>query len=1291
MLEVDEETDHALVEKLVVLETNRIRMGRIPRSELVSRIALLEKEVDEIVSDQQTIADSVREHDIQGKFLKARSSISSRDNPRIDSSGENDWTVPATVDNDVQMKAKFKRRKSIASLRLSTGTYNSDTSSVKNVQQLLYMPDAFDYSTDLSGGQGSKKRLSEIKSFRDKVTSAKAVDGLAADSNAKFILQENEQPSRRSNSIGIPSEDEATVVRDLPVDDIAIGRSRKSTSVSEFGDGSLHSAVDLNLEPAPQSIFEFCIVEADWSYLSDERVKDMPNTLLTPLLPPRQLWRYPDSGDVLMNELKQAQDQNFFFPSGVKVELVSPTVSALLMRPSNNKRHIVQFSDGVGQITYACCLTTTHAYSLDEIKSIDEKIILNLMKINNMKYAASCIQKCFRKFVEHKKAQSWLKLTRATRSDSFITSTNSEVSHAGNVKKGFFAKIFGQKQAAKVNSVSSNSIDLSSTSYGYIVPEASKPAGHTRKPSAVPNLEPVKISSVTSVNSSATPVSAKRKSTLTNIFASKGKDKDKEPKNEVISDELFKSLKTESSGSDIDLTGDLNQPSAASILYRAKVVDLDYTLKMKIMEESLKLSLESKREVTAVVMDLIDSISKSRRPDEQQQQESTTMPLNSDVSLTPPASMSKSLKNLIIFDLLKHKWLLKELEEILSWILSGMDSCVGESRSRAESFNGTNTPTEISDDMPKHDRPPAEASYTINYGGKGSAVVNEEAALWDKVHRGKHVVTTQRAFCIVSSIPEYTYIFKVLEAIVDAEKNIHTAYSGKDPVDRTVISSLASSSSGSGIMAPSFKNQLCELYENRQEFLHLVRTYMYHRHLKSTDSVQDLPLNFTITKKSSTKVSNTILKKFSSSKDVYPTSSVVQIKQRNQDLSSLSISQHSTGALLDTYHLLQQDGLLSPSRTSSQSFYEKYYDLDSPVFSITIPKYIKFTIDTQSLLNTKEWTCSVLFTHLSSQIVFQIMNLLLMEKSLIIYGKHAGVVTSITLAVINLISPFIWEGLYVPLVPDNARAPVPMILGTTSPPKLTGDLISPSAAILYLNDDLLVLKSNGAQGSKPSRVKNTVSEGGTVAAAPELEFVAWFVRLPEVSASMPVDDEISKRMEYTRGLLCNHYSKQLEYVEQVVTQSSSSIIPSATTPVPGNRLVKNTLDMLLMADVPELISKNVQVLIAAIKRYNFHFFSSLVTDTASWKRFLRQTGTGEMEFFPASFMEPLRNHLEFQEAVVHTQLFVAFMDKLRKDNRLLDNVRRFIGHWIYFRIVLRNKTHLKGQKLRKKLTKGSSG
>ncbi len=196
-----------------------------------------------------------------------------------------------------------------------------------------------------------------------------------------------------------------------------------------------------------------------------------------------------------------------------------------------------------------------------------------------------------------------------------------------------------------------------------------------------------------------------------------------------------------------------------------------------------------------------------------------------------------------------------------------------------------------------------------------------------------------------------------MEAIVEAEKNVHTAYSGKevcgklDPLDGAISSSWASSSS---CTTPTSKSQLHELHENRQEFLNLARAYMYHRHMKSSDSVQDLPLNFTITKKSASKVSNAILKKFSSSKDVYPSSSFVQIKQRNQDL-------HSPGALLDTYNLLQQDGLLSPSKSSSQSFYEKYCDLDSPIFSVTIPRYIKFSIDTQSLLNTKVLTITSIY------------------------------------------------------------------------------------------------------------------------------------------------------------------------------------------------------------------------------------------------------------------------------------------------------------------------------------------
>jgi DENN (AEX-3) domain. len=164
-----------------------------------------------------------------------------------------------------------------------------------------------------------------------------------------------------------------------------------------------------------------------------------------------------------------------------------------------------------------------------------------------------------------------------------------------------------------------------------------------------------------------------------------------------------------------------------------------------------------------------------------------------------------------------------------------------------------------------------------------------------------------------------------------------------------------------------------------------------------------------------------------------------------------------------------------------------------------------------------------MFAHLNPQIIFKVINLLLMEKSIIIHGKHAGIVTSITLAVVNLILPFIWEGIFVPLVPDNARelfgAPVPLIVGTTSAPRVQD--VAPTTAILFLNDDCV----------NETATRSKHSEDGTA-----IEFSAWFVRLPEVSADLPVDEELCKRMEHVRTLLCRHCRPRLEYCEETTEQ-----------------------------------------------------------------------------------------------------------------------------------------------------------
>jgi hypothetical protein len=69
----------------------------------------------------------------------------------------------------------------------------------------------------------------------------------------------------------------------------------------------------------------------------------------------------------------------------------------------------------------------------------------------------------------------------------------------------------------------------------------------------------------------------------------------------------------------------------------------------------------------------------------------------------------------------------------------------------------------------------------------------------------------------------------------------------------------------------------------------------------------------------------------------------------------------------------------------------------------------------------------------------------------------------------------------VPLVPDNARelfgAPVPLILGTISPPRCSD--VSTSTAILYLNDDT-VIHTAAVKHSNSTAHMSTSSSSGVI-------------------------------------------------------------------------------------------------------------------------------------------------------------------------------------------------------------------
>ena len=135
----------------------------------------------------------------------------------------------------------------------------------------------------------------------------------------------------------------------------------------------------------------------------------------------------------------------------------------------------------------------------------------------------------------------------------------------------------------------------------------------------------------------------------------------------------------------------------------------------------------------------------------------------------------------------------------------------------------------------------------------------------------------------------------------------------------------------------------------------------------------------------------------------------------------------------------------------------------------------------------------------------------------------------------------------------------------------------------------------------------------------------------------------------------NEVGRRSSVSEQQSTATANPFFSSSTT---TTIRISNTIDSLLMSDVPQPIVSQLRLLLAAIHRCNFRFCGSVIDDPSSWRRFLKHSSrSGEDEFYPEYFMEPLRTQLEFQDAIAHTQLFVSLMDKLRLEHKKMDEIR----------------------------------
>ena len=147
------------------------------------------------------------------------------------------------------------------------------------------------------------------------------------------------------------------------------------------------------------------------------------------------------------------------------------------------------------------------------------------------------------------------------------------------------------------------------------------------------------------------------------------------------------------------------------------------------------------------------------------------------------------------------------------------------------------------------------------------------------------------------------------------------------------------------------------------------------------------------------------------------------------------------------------------------------------------------------------------------------------------------------------------------MVPDSARelfgAPVPFILGTTSPPR--SEDLSPTAAVLFLqesvsfvSDSVQFWRNTGERAAKEGFTKRLSTLSDTVTAAisaaataatktqsklntqttkvtltnestpvkhMSIEYTTWFTRLPDVSADMPLSELLEREVTTVRLLI----------------------------------------------------------------------------------------------------------------------------------------------------------------------------
>jgi len=135
-----------------------------------------------------------------------------------------------------------------------------------------------------------------------------------------------------------------------------------------------------------------------------------------------------------------------------------------------------------------------------------------------------------------------------------------------------------------------------------------------------------------------------------------------------------------------------------------------------------------------------------------------------------------------------------------------------------------------------------------------------------------------------------------------------------------------------------------------------------------------------------------------------------------------------------------------------------------PTFEIDLPDLIgieNISIPLPLPNCSKDWGVAAIVHHLEIPDLMCVLNLLLIERSILVVGLNSDIVTSCTCALLELIRPFHWMSNFMPLIPkemlDFVNSPVPFIIGMTMDNRACDNIVEDYRVVDAMNDGLSVI------------------------------------------------------------------------------------------------------------------------------------------------------------------------------------------------------------------------------------------